>query len=110
MDLSKKKKKKKKRDSNIMAHNNPQLVLVTTFTILSQKSNRYNFLPLRLSSFEKKRKKATNKIIVGLPLATKLPYLISFYWKWILTNPLLDYIIFFLYPLWLQNFYKIKNQ
>ena len=40
-----------------MAHNNPQSVLVTTFTILSQKSNRYNFLPLRLSSFEKKKEK-----------------------------------------------------
>ena len=60
MDLSKKKKKKKKRDSNIMAHNNPQLVLVTTFTILSQKSNRYNFLPLRLSSFEKKKSNKQN--------------------------------------------------
>ena len=31
------------------------------------------------------------------------PYLISFYWKWILTNQPLDYI-FFLYPLYLQNF------
>ena len=36
-------------------------------------------------------------------------YSISFYWIWILTNPSLDYI-FFLHPLYLQNFQKIKNK
>ena len=30
-------------------------------------------------------------------------YLIYFYWRWILTNPSLEYI-FFLYPSCLQNF------
>ena len=46
------------------------------------------------------------KIGCNLRLQT---HLISFYWKWILTNPSLNYI-FFLYPLYLQNFKKIKDQ
>ena len=46
------------------------------------------------------------KISCRLRLQT---YLISFYWMWIMTNPLLDYI-FFLYPPCLQNFKKIKDQ
>ena len=36
-------------------------------------------------------------------------YSISFYWRWILTNLPLSYI-FILYPSYLQNFYKIKDQ
>ena len=50
--------------------------------------------------------KFSYKIGCNLRLQT---HLISFYWKWILTNPLLNYI-FFLYPLYLQNFKKIKDQ
>ena len=58
-----------------MAHNNPQSVLVTTFTILSQKSNRYNFLPLRLSSFEKKKKKSNKQNYCWITISYKITLL-----------------------------------
>ena len=72
----------------------------------------YSYANLFSFSFSKNsaqyfmRTKVSYKIDCSLRLQTHSIY---FYWRWILTNPPLDYI-FFLYPPCLQNFKKIKDQ
>ena len=73
-----------------------QLFLLTKFQYIN------NEIWPRTLSFKKKKKKTQKwdqKYINHLP---RFSYLIYFYWRWILKNPPLDYIIF-LYPRFLQN-------
>ena len=88
---------------------NSFVVLIIIDDVFGFQRQGNNVVPIRFFFFFfliKVWTKFNYKINCNLRLQT---HSISLYWKWILTNPPLNYI-FFLYPPCLQNFKKIKDQ